>query len=175
MQRWGLTLAFLFNLIETESLLCIMNPFQCHMSWSMCGLVTFSRFNICIWKSSKKNNIRYWNPSDKRTWSQISPLKYDVIFSLFFFFLLKCSWFTMLCSSLLYSKVSQLSIYICIYTWFFFIFFSVMVYHRLLLFIGLICHGLHFLIPNSHAFPPHPASPWQQACSPSVSLFLLYR
>lgn len=86
MQRWGLTLAFLFNLIETESLLCIMNPFQCHMSWSMCGLVTFSRFNICIWKSSKKNNIRYWNPSDKRTWSQISPLKYDVIFSLFFFF-----------------------------------------------------------------------------------------
>ena len=44
------------------------------------------------------------------------------------FFILNCSCFTMLCLSLLYSKVTQLYIY----TLFFLIFFSIMVYHRIL-------------------------------------------
>ena len=43
-------------------------------------------------------------------------------------FLLKYSWFTMLCQSLLYSKVTQLYSY----RHSFFIFFSIMVYHRIL-------------------------------------------
>lgn len=81
MHRWGLTLAFLFNLIETESLLCIVNPFHCHMSWSLCGLFSyFQSLQHLYLKIFKKNNIRYWNPSDKRTWSQISPLKYVIVY-----------------------------------------------------------------------------------------------
>ena len=54
---------------------------------------------------------------------------------LFFLMLLKYCWFTMFCYFLLHSKVTQLSLYICIYTHtyiFFFILFSLMNYHKIL-------------------------------------------
>ena len=100
----------------------------------------------------------------------------DAFFFLYtnFILFLTCSWFKMLCQSLLYSKVVQLYIYI--YT-FFFMFFSTVVYHRILnivpcavnrtvLFIHPTYNSLHPLTPNSQS-SPSPFSPtWQpQVCS----------
>ena len=87
-------------------------------------------------------------------------------------FLLTYSWFTVLCSLLLYSKVIQLYMHIYCYPYSFslwlitgyWILFPVL-YSRTL-FIHPIYNSLHLLIPNSLSFPP-PAStprqprPWQ--------------
>ena len=72
----------------------------------------------------------------------------------------------MLCSFLLFSKVIH---YACICT-LFFIFFSIMVYHRILpivpcascstlLFAHPMYNSLHLLIPNSQSLPPPALSP----------------
>ena len=75
---------------------------------------------------------------------------------------LKCSWFTMLCWFLVYSKM--------IHTHFVFIFFSIMVYdwilnvvpcanNRTLMFIYFICSTLYLLIQTPDLSLPHPISP----------------
>ena len=78
--------------------------------------------------------------------------------------------------------VQQIDSVIHIYT-FFFIFFSIMVYHRILnivrtlLFIHSTYNSLHLLIPNSQSIPPPPLSPLATTSlfSMSVSLFLFHR
>ena len=85
----------------------------------------------------------------------------------FCIFLLKYSWFTVLCQSLLYSKVTQ--IYTHIHS-FLKIFFSILVYprrldtvpsaiSRTLLFIYAIYNNLPLLTPNSQFIPPPSHSP----------------
>ena len=45
---------------------------------------------------------------------------YDSIYHLMFFFdFFYYSWFTMFCQLLLYSKVTQLHVYVCVYAFFF--------------------------------------------------------
>ena len=65
-------------------------------------------------------------------------------------------------------------VYMCI---FFFLFFSIMVYHRLLsivpvwsraLFIHPVYHSLHLLIPHSHCLPPIPSPTLSSFASPSI-------
>ena len=97
---------------------------------------------------------------------------------------------------LVYSKVIQIYKYICIffskyiflYIYYFFIFFSIIVYcrvwdivscaiHRTLLFTPSIHDGLHLLTSNSHFIPSPPPSPLatMSLLSMSVSLFLFHR
>ena len=69
-----------------------------------------------------------WRSGD--SYEKKSRVVYSMPKSFFFnifFFKLKCSWFTMLCQSLLYSKVPHL----CSYIHSFFILFSIMAYHRI--------------------------------------------
>ena len=93
------------------------------------------------------------------------PLHQDIINCFFFisFFSLKHSWFTRLCQSLLYSKVTQLYTYIHSFLSYFPLQFItgywiqfLGLYSRTLLFIHFIYNGLHQLIPLSHPFLPDP-------------------
>ena len=92
----------------------------------------------------------------------------------FIYYLLEYSWFTVLCQSLLYSKVTQLCTYIHS---FFKIFFSIMVYRRILNIVPCaiqkdlvsyhsIYNSLYLLAPNSQSNPPPPPPLWQpRVCS----------
>ena len=89
--------------------------------------------------------------------------RHHKLFFFISFFSLKHSWFTRLCQSLLYSKVTQLYTYIHSFLSYFPLQFItgywiqfLGLYSRTLLFIHFIYNGLHQLIPLSHPFLPDP-------------------
>ena len=108
-----------------------------------------------------------------------------IIIIIIVIFLVKYTWFTMLCYLLLYSKVTQLytyrhSFFSCSFPlWFItrYWIYSPVLYSRTLLFIHPIYTSLPLLIPNSQSFPPPPSSPLATTTlfSMSVSLFLFCR
>ena len=105
---------------------------------------------------------------------------------------LNCGWFTLLCYFLLYKVIrlyTHTHTYIYIYIYIFKkIFFSIMVYHRIvnivpytykktLLFIHPLYNSLHLLTPSPQSIPPQPPPPsWlPQVFSLSVILFVFHR
>ena len=108
---------------------------------------------ICTWLLHIQEIKPYWINDLHWSW--------DCLY--LFIFQLNCS---LLCQSLLYSKVSQLHTYILflIYSfpsWFIpgcWIQFPVL-YSRTLLFTHRICNSVYLLIPNSQSIPPSPLFP----------------
>ena len=102
---------FLFYVIERQSRFS-------------CGTIKRDIFSFV------KCNFKKVHLEKKYTWCNVSycdSFDHNIFFLIFFFFLLKYGWITMLCQLLLYSRVTQLCI---IYTLIFTLF-SIMVYHRI--------------------------------------------
>lgn len=173
MHRWGLTLAFLFNLIETESLWCVENPFQCHLSWSICGLFTYFQWLRHLYLKIVEKiasvietlQAKVTSGSSKELEARFPCL--SMMWSFSFFFIFYFCWSVLDLQYVMSISAAQQSVcytYTYIYTVFFFIFFSFRVYHRILMFLCLFCLFLCFsvfyvILSIFSSQPPMPSLP----------------